>query len=155
METEISRLVIMRIVAHLLGMATLAERASAAPAASRRAALHFLHHAEAVTREFVACAAYGSALPAAWASGPPATAGDGEASSKTLAADEVDTTLLAVRFRAFALVLILLLTAGRYRDGAPPPRACMKRRPQPLLAWRAVQRAKARDSPLGCAALHF
>jgi hypothetical protein len=121
-EANWDRDVLKRIVALLFALANLADRAAGASFLRRRRVLGIVSHGEAEARAFVI-----------WiATGEPAPLDTLEASG--------DAACLAVRLRALALMLCLLLAQGVALPGAAGPPAC--RHPHKKSGW-AVRRREA------------
>jgi hypothetical protein len=102
-ETDWNRDVLERIVVLLLALANLADLAADAPFLRRRQVLEILSHGEAEARAFVLGA------------GAPAFTDAAESAG--------DAARLAVRLRALALALCVLLTCRSALPGATGPRA--------------------------------
>jgi hypothetical protein len=115
-----------RIVVLLFALANLADLAAGAPFLRRRRVLGFLNHGEVVARAFVI----------GMATGAPTSSDDLESSG--------DLACLAVRLRALALMLCLLLAQGFALHGAAGPRAC---RPSHRISVPAVRRLEALPPP--------
>jgi hypothetical protein len=111
-----------RIVILLFALANLADLAAGAPFLRRRQVLGILNHGELVARAFVI----------------------GMATAAPMSSDELessgDAACLAVRLRALALMLCLLLARPAARPSAPGPRAD---RPPHGMSGPAVRRLDA------------
>ena len=127
-EANWDRDVLKRIVILLFALANLADLAAGAPFLRRRQVLGILNHGEIVARAFVI----------GMATGAPTSPDELESSG--------DAACLAVRLRALALMLCLLLAQGFTLPGAVGPRACRRTRRMPGPANRR-QDASALPSP--------
>lgn len=105
-EASGDRVVLERIVALLFALANLADLAAGAPFLRRRQVLGILNCGEIEARAFVI----------GMATGAPVSSDDLESSG--------DMACLAVRLRALALMLCLLLAQGFALPGAAGPRVC-------------------------------
>ena len=124
-ETDWSRDVLERIVVLLFALANLADLAAGAPYRRRRQVVGILNCGEVVARAFVI----------GMATGAPTSPDDLESSG--------DAACLAVRLRALALMLCLLLAQAQ-PPGAAGPRAC---RPSHTISAPAVRRSDASALP--------
>jgi hypothetical protein len=125
-EASWSRDVLERIVVLLFALANLADLAAGAPFLRRRQVLGILNHGELVARAFVI----------GMATGAPVSSDELESSG--------DAVCLAVRLRALALMLCLLLAQGSALPGAAGPLAC---RPPHKMSGPAVRRPDASALP--------
>jgi hypothetical protein len=121
-----SRDALERIVVLLFALANLADLAAGAPFLRRRQVLAILSHGEAAARGFV----IGMVL--------------GETASADAPESTGDASRLAVRFRALALVLCVLLARRCACPGAACPRVG---RPSHRTSGRAVRRLDASAPP--------
>jgi hypothetical protein len=114
--------VLERIVVLLFALASLADRAAGASFLRRRRVLGILSHGEAEARAFVI----------GFATGAPVTADTLETTG--------DAACLAVRLRALALMLCLLLARGFALPGALGSLACrfMHKVSGPALSWLSI-----------------
>ena len=129
-SVERDRNVLERILALLLALAVLTDRAAGLPAARRLHLLSVLGHGEAMARDFILAMATGPDVPA-------------EAIATSTAAG--DAPLLAARFRMLALTLGTLLTQARSpcRHALPPPAFS----PAPLPGFKPRRPAQNTPSP--------
>lgn len=128
-KEEPDRDVLKRIVALLLALAALVDRAAGLPAASRPHVLAILGHGEAEVRSLIVAMASDRcpAPPAEATAAPPPAAGD--------------AALLAARFRVLALMVGAVLAQVDPRPScrhASPPALLPGCRPQRPQGWRAV-----------------
>ena len=128
-SVERDRNVLERILALLLALAALTDRAAGLPAARRLHLLAILGHGEAVARDFILAIAPGPDAPVEPAPPPAAN----------------DAALLATRFRMLALALGILLTQARApcRHASPPPAFS----PAPLRGFKLRRPAQNTPSP--------
>ena len=119
-ETGWDRDALKHIVALLFALANLADLAAGAPYLRRRQVLGILNHGEIEARAFVI----------GMATGAPTSPDELESSG--------DAACLAVRLRALALMLCLLLAQGFTLPGAVGPRACRRTRRMPGPAIRRL-----------------
>ena len=108
-ETDWNRDVLERIVVLLFALANLADLATGASYLRRRQVLGILNHGELVARAFVI----------GMATGVPISSDELESSG--------DMACLAVRLRALALMLCVLLAQPAALPGATGPRACRRK----------------------------
>jgi hypothetical protein len=125
-ETDWSRNALKRIIVLLFALANLADLAAGAPFLRRRQVLGVLNHGELEARAFVI----------GIATGAPVSSDDLESSG--------DMACLAVRLRALALMLCVLLAQPAALPGAASPRACRRRR---KTSGPAVRRLDASSLP--------
>jgi hypothetical protein len=116
-ETSWDRDALKRIVVLLFALAGLADLAAGAPFLRRRQVLGILNHGEVVARAFVI----------GMAAGAPMSSDELESSG--------DAACLAVRLRALALMLCLLLARRFARPGAAGPQACGRQPAGPSVPW--------------------
>ena len=130
-SVERDRNVLERILALLLALAVLTDRAAGLPAARRLHLLSVLGHGEAIARDFILAMATGPDVPVEPTSAPPPAAND--------------AALLATRFRMLALALGILLTQARSpcRHASPPPVFS----PAPLPGFKPRRPAQNTPSP--------